>query len=237
MTTKLAALHCQACRSRDKNVFCDLGEEHLKEIDAAKTSNHYKPRQIVFYEGNQPYGLYCITTGKIKIYKMDAEGHQQIVRLAGPGDIIGYRCLLADEPYSATAETLEEATICFIDKKTFLHVLETHPATAFHLLSVLSQDLGKAENQMVSLTHKNIRERLAELFLVFEKKYGERRADGVRLNISLTREELAELIGTTQESIIRLLAEFKQDRLITVEGRQITLLNTKNLLAIANLPE
>lgn len=237
MSNKVLALHCQTCQSRGKSVFCDLSEDHLKEIDSAKTTNHYKPHQIVFYEGNQPYGLYCVASGKIKIYKMDTEGHQQIVRLAGPGDLMGYRCLLAEEAYSATAETLEEAAICFIDKKTFFHVLETHPSTAFHVLSALAHDLGRAETQMVNLIHKNIRERLAELLLIFQKKYGEKTNSGVRLKITLTREELAELIGTTQESVIRLMTEFKTDGLIAVEGRDITLLDIKKLIETANLPE
>ena len=237
MPVKLPAIHCQTCASRGKGVFCDLSEDHLKEINAAKTTNTYKPHQIIFYEGNQPYGMYCVSSGKIKIYKMDNEGHQQIVRLAGPGDIIGYRCPLADEPYSATAETLEEATICFVDKCTFFHLLETHPTTASHVMSALAKELGKAEKQTMDMVHKNIRERLAELLLIFQKKYGEKSGKGTKLNISLSREELAEMIGTTQESAIRLISEFKQDGLITVEGRDITLLNLPKLIATANLPE
>lgn len=237
MSNKLPSVHCQTCHSRGKSVFCDLSADHLKEIDGAKTTNHYKPHQVVFYEANQPYGLYCIASGKVKVYKMDPQGHQQIVRLAGPGDLLGYRCLLGGEPYSATAETLEEAEICFVDKRTFFHVLETHPITAFHVLSLLSKDLGRAESQMVNLVHKNIRERLAELLLVFEKRYGEKTKNGIRINLSLTREELAELIGTTQESVIRLITEFKEDGLIGVEGRQITLLDIPGLAETANLPE
>lgn len=237
MAAKLPSVHCQTCQSRGKSVFCDLSEEHLKEIDAAKTSNHYQPHQIIFYEGNRPLGVYCIASGKVKIFKMDTAGHQQIVRLAGPGDVIGYRSLLAHEPYAATAEILEEANICFVDSKIFFHILETHPATAFHVMSALAQDLGRAEQQMINLTHKNIRERLAELLLVFEKQYGQKTAKGVKLDISLTREELAELIGTTQESLIRLMSEFRQDGLIAVDGRNITLLNIKKLVETANLPD
>lgn len=234
---KTPSLHCQTCSSRGKSVFCDLSEEHLCEIDKAKTGNHYKRHQIVFYEGNQPYGLYCISSGKIKVFKVDEQGHQQIVRLAGPGDILGYRCLLSNEPYLATAEAIEDANICFLDKNTFFHILETHPSTALHVMSKLAEDLGQAEKQMINIVHKNIRERLAELFLIFEKKYGEKIANGVRLNISLTREELAELIGTTQESVIRLMSEFKEDGLIHVDGRTVTILNKKKLIETANLPE
>ncbi|MDO8526587.1 MAG: Crp/Fnr family transcriptional regulator [Deltaproteobacteria bacterium] len=234
---KAPPVHCQTCQSRGEGIFCDLSAEHLKELDAAKTTNHYKPHQVIFHEGNQPQGLHCVSSGKIKIYKMDAQGHQQIVRLAGPGDVMGYRCLLTNEGYSATAETLEEATICFINKETFLHIIETHPVTAFHILSSLAKDLGRAENQTMNMVHKNIRERLAELFLVFHKKYGKKTSQGIELDILLSREEMAELIGTTQESVIRLISEFKQDGLIAVDGRHITLLNIKKIMDLANLPD
>lgn len=192
---------------------------------------------MIFYEGNLPYGLYCIVSGKVKIYKMDKEGHQHIVRLLGPGEMVGYRCLLANEPYSATAETLEETQVCFIDKKSLFHILESHPATAFHVMCSLAKDLGKAEYQMVNIVHKNIRERLAELLLVFLKKYGKKEEKGIRLNISLTREEMAELIGSTQESVIRLMSEFKQDGIIAVDGRSITILNAEKLVKTANVSD
>ena len=229
--------HCQMCQSRGQNIFCDLGEDHLKELDAAKTTNRYKRHQIIFYEGNPPYGLYCISSGKVKIYKTDTEGHQQIVRLANTGDVIGYRSLLAGGNYEATAEILEDAEICFIDKKTFLHLLETHPSTATHVMTVLAKDLQKAEKQIIDIAHKNIRERFAELLLVFQAKFGRKTAKGIQLEISLTREELAEMIGTTQESVTRLITEFKQDGLIIAEGRNITLLDIRKLATTANVPE
>lgn len=218
-------------------MFCDLSDTHLEEMDRAKTTNRYLPHQVVFYEGNQPLGVYCVSAGKIKIYKSDQEGHQQIVRLAGAGDLLGYRSMLAGAPYSATAETLEEAEICFMDRKTFLDLLKTHPATAVHLMTALAQDLGTAEQKLMDMAHKNVRERLAELLLVFHKNYGEKTTNGSRLKISLTREEIAELIGTTQESVIRLLSEFKQDGLIAVEGRNITLLDLGKITETANLPD
>ena len=209
----------------------------MKSLDRAKTTNAYKPHQVIFYEGNQPYGLYCLRRGKVKVYKIDADGHQQIVRLAGSGDMLGYRCLLACEAYSATAETLEESEICFIDKTTFLHLLETHPGTAKHVMERLALDLRYAEDQVTNIVHKNVRERLAELFLLFQVKYGRKTKSGIELEISLTREEFAELIGTTQESVIRLMSEFKQDGLIAVEGRKVTLLDLKRLTETAHLPE
>lgn len=230
------SLHCETCDKREKSVFCDLSEKHCEEIDSTKTTNIYQPRQIIFYEGNHPYGLYCINSGKVKIYKTDpAQGNHQIVRLAGAGDILGYRCLLSGESYTATAETLEEATICFIDKNSFFHLLQTHPKTASNVMTLLATDLGHAEKQLLNLSHKNIRERLAEIFLVLKNKYGRKTGQGIELEIELTRQEMADLIGTTQESLIRLISDFKKEGLVLAKGRKITLCNLPKLIEAANL--
>ncbi len=234
---KIPPIECGACEKREAGVFCDLHEEDCREIDSRKTTNIYKSHQIIFYEGNQPYGLYCINKGKVKIYKTNTEGNQRIVRLAGPGDIIGYRCLLSNQPYAGTAETLEETTICFIDKTNFFHLLERHSATSSRVMALLAADLGRAEKQMLDITHKNIRERLAELLLILKNKYGRENRRGVELDLKLTRREMAELIGTTQESLIRLISEFKKDGLLETDGKNITLLDLNKLLETANLTD
>lgn len=231
------SLSCQKCSTRERGVFCQLSENHLEEIEKAKTTNHYRPHQVIFYEGNRPYGLYCVSEGKIKIYKSDTEGHQQIVRLAGAGDILGYRALISGDSYEATAETLEPSRICFFDKATFFKVLEIHPMTAFHVMKLLAKDLGNAEKKALSITHKNVRERLAELLLIFKKRYGKKVNEGILLDINLTREELSEFIGTTQESVIRTLSDFRQEGLVTLNGRSVIIKNIQKLVTIANLPE
>lgn len=229
--------NCMTCESRGQGVFCDLSQEHLEELNRAKIPENYKIHQSIFQEGAYPGGLYCIVKGKVKIFKTDSHGNKQIVRLAGPGDILGYRCLLSQEPYTANAEALEEVTICFISKKLFLHLLESSPKTAFNVMALLSKNLGQAEQQLFNTNHKNIRERMAELLLVFKRRYGEETKEGIHLNIQLSRNEIAEMIGTTQESAIRLMSDFKQNKLIAVEGRKITLLDVPGLIQIANLDD
>src|SRR3990167_5095219 len=96
-------LHCQECSTRGIGIFCSMAEPLVSELDRAKTTNYYHKKQIIFYEGNQPYGLYCISSGIVKLYKTGMEGQQQIVRMAKSGDILGYRSLFAGENYSATA--------------------------------------------------------------------------------------------------------------------------------------
>ncbi len=233
---RLAPQHCQNCTVRSSSLFCDLCAEFVEELDQAKSTNQYKPRQIIFYEGNDPLGVYCVARGKVKLYKTDVEGHQQILRLAGNGDVIGYRSVVAQEPHSVTAETMEEAKICFIDKATFLHIFERHPKTAFRVTSSLGKELRQSGDQVINLAHKNTRERLAEVLLLLKGKFGQQDPQGIKLDLSLSRQELANMIGTTQESVVRLLSEFKQEGTIQVDRRQITLLNTAKLTEMANLP-
>lgn len=226
---KTPRITCYDCIHLEESVFCDLGGEHLARLDAAKTLNCYQPRQVIFYEGNEPFGIHCVCSGQVKIYKSDPQGRQHIIRLLGSGDAMGHRSLLAGTVYSASAETLTDATVCFIDKKTFLHILETHPTTAMHVMCMLARDLEKQQEHSVGLVHKNVRERLAELLLAFQVRFGRKTKKGIELEILLTREELAELIGTTQESVIRLLSEFRQEGVVETNGRLITLLHPQKL--------
>lgn len=230
-------IHCEDCESKGQGVFCHLEGEELKKLDKSKIVNHYKAHQTLFYEGNLPYGLYCVSTGKVKIYKTNADGDQLIVRIAGPGDLLGYRSLIANEPYKASAETIEDSSICFVDKSIFQATMTNHKPTNDLVMKMLAQELGKAEDDRMNFVHKTIRERLAEILLLFRIKYGLESAQGIVLDISLTREEIANLIGSTQESVIRQLSEFKSDGFIQVQGRKITLTNVEALIEAANYPD
>lgn len=233
--TKGSKTECQSCASRLMGVFCDLKGEALEDFNRNKTTNSYKKGQVVFYEGNQAYGIYCILEGRVKLYKTGVDGRQQIVRISGAGDLVGYRSLFADEPYHATAEALEESTICCIDKNAFFPVLSKHPTLAFNIIKKLSRELRSAEDLATSIAQRSVRERMAELLLMLKETYGKPGKKGVRIDLKLSREELAEMIGITQETAIRLLSEFRQDGLIEVHERDITVLNTKGLLDTARL--
>jgi len=212
-----------------------LSDKHLTELDQKKTAARYPAHQVIFHEGNQPFGIHCVTSGKVKVYKVDSEGRQQILRIAGPGDILGYRCLLLDEFYSVSAETIEEATVCFFDKQTFLHTLETHPQTALNVMKALSEDLGEVEQRVTDLVQKSVRERLIDLLLKLKARYGSATPQGFLLNIELSREEMAEMIGTTSESVIRQLSDLREEKLIQVDGRKITLRQVEKMALEAGL--
>ena len=213
-----------------------MHDASVAEFDKLKTSNTYKRKQIVFYEGNMPYGLHCIYSGKVKVYKTGSEGREQIVRIAGPGDILGYRALFANEPYSATAEALEDAMICFIDKNAFFPILAKNPGTALNIIKKLSVELREAEDKVKDFAQKSARERMAELLLMLQTTYGKKTSKGPVIDLLLSREEMADMIGTTQETAIRLLSEFKSDKMIDMDGRKITILDAPALSEVANLP-
>ncbi len=234
MKSTLPAVHCENCSSRGLGVFCELDDSQLQEFNLAKTTNRYKKGQVIFYEDNQPFGLYCIFGGKIKLYKENPEGRAQILRIAGPGDLLGYRSLFAEEPYHATAEVIEDATICFIDKNFFFKALNKDMTLARQLIRKLAQQLRVAEGLATSLAQRSVRERMAELLITLQEAYGQKTAKGIKIALELSRAELAEMIGITQETSIRLISEFKKKGWIDVQERVLTILNTKALREAAN---
>lgn len=234
-TVRSPKLSCEECPSRLLGVLCAIEDPALEDLNRRKTTNMYKKGQVIFYEGNDAYGIYCIYAGRVKLFKSAISGRQQIVRVAGPGDLIGYRAIFAEEPYAATAEALEDATICCIDKNAFFSVMSDNPKLALTVIRKLAKELRIAEDMATSIAQKSVRERMAELILMLKETYGRPSKKGVTIDLHLSREEMAEMIGITQETAIRLLSEFKQDGLIEVKEREITVLNPKALVEVANL--
>lgn len=227
---------CESCSSRCKSIFCDLDMASLSFISQSKVTNEYKKGQIVFAQGNPPFGLYNIQSGKVKIYKLGSDGKESIVRIAGPGDVIGHRNLFSKEIYTVSAMVIEDASICFFDKKYIYTVLESKPSVALNLIEKLSQDMGDAHDRNASLSQKSARERLAELFLSFRKNFGVEEADGrCRLEIKLSRDEIASIVGTAHETIIRLISEFKEEGILEQERKTIFIKDEEKLLEFANL--
>lgn len=229
------SISCMDCPSRAKGIFCDLKLPVLKELSDHKVANTYKKGHTIFHQGNPPFGLYCVHSGKIKVSKIGADGKETIIRIANPGDVLGHRSLFSGQNYNATATTLEESSICFIDKKLIYKIINEQPSVALHLIQRLSAEMGAAEARSASMFQKNVRERLAELFITLKKTYGVEEGNRCRLNIKLTREELASMIGTANETVIRFISEFKEEGLIEEEGKVIYLVDQERLLEFANL--
>lgn len=225
---------CDNCATRKDSVFCNLCQGEIEEFNQSKSCNTYKKGQIIFNEGNNPYGLFCISVGKVKVFRTGQDGKDQIVRMAKDGDVIGYRALLTSETYNASAVALEDCDICFIPRDSFFRVLKDNNKLSLGLIKLLADDLKKAEQTITDLAQKTVRERMAEALLFLRQTYG-LEADGQTISVVLSREEMASLVGTATETAIRLLSEFKNDGIVAFAGKKIQILNNEKLIRTANI--
>ena len=207
-------------------------EDYNKYIEAKKTV-FFNKGEALFEEGSNVDGIYFIENGTAKLYKLGFNRKEQILRFIKEGDIIGYRALLIGEAYQATAEAMSDLQAIFIPSDVFLHLLEVDSQLSYTMLQKISFELGESSNTVTFLAQKTVRERLAEVLLLLEQKLGTDLEGFIK--ISLTREEIANLIGTATESAIRLISEFKQDDYIAVEGRNIKILNHEKLKKLGHV--
>lgn len=225
---------CELCMSRKFSLFADVSEPHLCHLSDSKNLITHKKGQILFYEGTKPLGIFCVSDGVVKVYKTASNGKEQIIHLAKKGDFLGYASLLGEEAYSNSATIVEDANICFVPREAFLKVLSED--TVFHkrVTRALCNDLGVLESKLTDATQKSIRERLAFTLLKLSETYGIDGKEGQKIDIVLTREEIAGIVGTATETVIRLLSEFKKDELIEFDGKKIIVLDKKGLARLSD---
>jgi len=224
---------CENCIAAGHSLFRDLTPDQLEKADLNKGCSIYKRGTIIYHEGNRINGYYCVNRGVIKIYKTGFDGKEQIVRFAKRGDIIGYRSVLSRELACTTAKVLEDASLCFIPGDILFELVKLNSAFALQLMQLTCKELGDANNFITDIAQKTVRERLAEILLLLRDTF--ELDENKVLKISLTREELANMVGTATESVIRLLSEFKADGYIELQGRKIRILNVSGLQKVANL--
>lgn len=234
MNVKLETPSCAECQARLNNVFCTLSDKDLKELSVEKSCNIYRKGQLVFFEGNRPTGLFCVNKGKVKIYQIGIEGKEQIIRLAKDGDILGYRSLISGETYTASASVIEDATICFLPRKIFFDLLQTNSELSSRMMKLLSHDLKAAEKRITGLAQKPVRERMAETLIMLEEFYGLDR-DNATIKANLSREDIANIVGTATETAIRILSEFRSEKKLELVGKKIQILDHDALIKTANI--
>lgn len=222
-------VHCQTCSVRTSGLFAALHGDEICDLDQHKACHYYKKNQSLFVEGSYPRGVFCVNHGKVKIYALGDEGKEQIVHIAKEGEVVGFRAMLSGEPYKLSATVLEDANVCFIAKDDFLNMLDTNAGLRNGLIKELSKELGERAIFITNLAQKSVRERLAYSLLILQDVYGED-------PINLTREDLANFVGTATETLIRLLKDFKDEGLIDTQVRKIVIANKDELLAIAGSP-
>jgi CRP-like cAMP-binding protein len=226
-------LSCDSCTIRTHPLFRHLEEEELQEIMLNKITETYKRGSIVYQEGNRMKGFCCVQSGIIKIYQTGFDGKEQIIRFAKPGDIIGYRSVVSNEPACTSTEVIEVAVLCHIPTEILLNLVKTNGNFAVELMKLTCKELGEANSYITDIAQKTVKERLAEILIHLDDEFGVD-SQGV-LKISLTREELSNIVGTATESIIRLLSDFKSQDYIEINGRKIKILDKPGLKYIANI--
>ena len=221
------------CELSGFQLFKKLNEQEFSQLNYDKTCSLYKKGSIIYREGGRLTGFYCVTKGIVKIFKTGIDGKEQIIRFAKTGEIIAYRSLLSQELACTTSKVIEEAVLCHIPYQTLLYLIQSNWEFSHHMLQIVCKELREANDYITDIAQKTVRERLAEILLLLKESFELDNAN--TLQISLTREELANIVGTATESVIRLLSEFKHDKLIDLQGRKIKLLDIKALTRIANL--
>jgi CRP/FNR family transcriptional regulator len=209
-------------------MFSELSREQIASLKLQKIDNSYKKGEILFSEGGYPKALYVVYKGIVKIHKYGVNGKEQIIRLASAGDLIGYRSLLNNESYTASATAVEEANLFKIPSEAFFNLLKENPDFSMKVIQMLANDLRQSEKQVVNMAQKSVREKIAEALLLLSNKFGVDKNTNA-LNSILTRKEIGDIAGVTTESAIRTISDFNKEEIIEIEGKRILIKDVTKL--------
>src|SRR5574341_86618 len=201
----MRVIECKICSPKLSSIFCGLAGAHLQILEQEKSVHRYPAGQIIFYQGELPQALHWICSGLVKLYKQGEKNEELILRLEGPGEILGYRALLAGEPYFASARAVKDTALCSISKPLILELLRQSPKLAFRLLSKRAQAIRQSEELALNLTHQSVRQRTAHLLLLLSAVNKQKSKAHPSLQVSLAHKDLAHMIGTSPESFSRAL--------------------------------
>jgi len=211
-----------------------LSTEQREYLMSNFSLQNYKKNETIYCEGEAPTHLMCLLTGKVKIYKDGVGGRSQIIRMIKPVEYFGYRAYFAKEDYVTAASAVEPSIICLIPMNAVVTLVNQNSELAMFFIRQLSIDLGIADERTVNLTQKHIRGRLAESLLFLKESYG-LEEDESTLSIYLSREDLANLSNMTTSNAIRTLSNFATERIITIDGRKIKIIDEDKLRKISKI--
>lgn len=212
---------CEQCIVREFSSLKALNKDELVKLAECKTSRLVKKGEVIFEEGENVNGIFCIKDGVCKLTKLSPNGKDHIVKLVTKGELLGQRSMISDEPVNLSAVALEDMQVCFVPKSEIMGFFDKNNQFSMNVMRTICGDLKDADSQMVNMAQKTVKERLAETLLYLQDTFGKNEDD--TLKIQLTRDELASIIGTATESCIRLLSDFNKSGLIEIKGKKIIL--------------
>lgn len=225
---------CRFCNTRLNSIFRDLNPEEAEKLNEIKICNNYKKGSYIFVEGASPNGLFCVNNGKVKIIQTGVDGKEQIIHFANNGDVLGYRAILSGDTYSCSAITMEDSSLCYIPKSFFMQMVESNSKLTLRIFMFFSDMLKDSEKKITNIAQRSVKERLAQSILLLKESYGFE-ADGRTINLSITREEMANIAGTTRETAIRILSDLQNENAIELNGKKISISNLQLLVKVANV--
>ncbi|HKO77688.1 MAG TPA: Crp/Fnr family transcriptional regulator [Flavobacterium sp.] len=223
---------CEQCIVREFSSLKALNKDELIRISECKTSKTIKKGETIFEEGENVNGIFCIKDGVCKLTKLSPNGKDHIVKLVTKGELLGQRSMISDEPANLSAVALEDMQVCFIPKAEILGFFDKNNQFSMNVMKTICGDLRLADDHMVNMAQKSVKERLAETLIYLHETMGTN-ADKT-LKVQLSRDELASMIGTATESCIRLLSDFNKLGLIELVGKKIVLKDINKLKKIAD---
>src|SRR5437588_4601428 len=217
--------NCLICKLREAGFFCDLPKPTLLDLEKIKYASGYPQGAVLFVEGQAPRGVYIICAGRVKLSTTSRDGKTLILRIAKGGEVLGLHATVSGKPYELTAETLMPCQLDFVKRDDFLRLLQHHADACLNAAQHLSQNCQTAYEMIRSLgLSHSVSEKLARLLLEWATDC-ETTQEGIRIKVSLTHEEIAQLIGTSRETVTRVLSEFRDKKLAQLRGSTLMILD------------
>ncbi len=223
---------CENCIVRKFNSLRAMNKEELKQVSDAKISKKFKKGEALFEEGEKLNGVYCVRDGVSKLSKLSANGKDQIVKLATTGEVMGQRAVIVEEPTNLSAIAVNDVEVCFVPKEIIVDSMHKNPDFTLEVLRHMAHDLKEADDVIVNMSQKTVKQRVAEAFLYLKNNYGV--DEEGYLSLTLSREDIANVVGTATESCIRIISEFKKKGYLKTSGKRIIIANEKELQDLVN---
>lgn len=209
-----------------------LHYKSLEELANDRQVTVYAKKQTVFTEGSYPHEVFFIKSGKVKLYKTNIDGKEYITDLLGTGDFMGHLAMLENTAHYESAMVIENAEITRISRDDFFQLLDNNRDVSAHFIKLLSNNIREKEERLLRLAYSSVRQRVADALLLLRKRYQEQQ-DG-DFSITITRDDLASIVGTATESLIRTLSDFKEEKLVEVKGGKITIIDVPKLKKVGS---